>query len=194
MSHLYQGNIDFNTVNVYWTVGLFILIYLGLSLTHTDASERYCRQPKCSNNDVTAVVKTFEVENEFHFLVKCKQYDQLRIVLFSRLSCPEFDQLNDQNKFCFMLTRPHVARLVGQFIIDAFDLRPVKTWFKANLYIFSVVLSLVPFGIPSIDFYFLFTFIFFWSWVVSAGTLRWWPLKILFKPELQNNPSPTSAI
>ena len=92
----------------------------------TDASERYCRQPKCSNNDVTAVVKTFEVENEFHFLVKCKHYDQLRNVLFSRLSCPEFDQLNDQNKFCYMLTRTHVARIVGQFIIDAFDNRPVK--------------------------------------------------------------------
>ena len=71
-------------------------------------------------------VKTCEIENEFHFLVKCKQYDQLRNVLFSRLSCPEFDQLNDQNKFCYMLTRTHVARIVGQFIIDAFDNRPVK--------------------------------------------------------------------
>ena len=69
-----------------------------------DASERYCKQPKCTNNDVAAAVKTFEIENEFHFLVKCKQYDQLRIVLFSHLSCPEFDQLNDQNKFCYMLT------------------------------------------------------------------------------------------
>ena len=84
------------------------------------------KQPKCSNNDVTSGVKTFEVENEFHFLVKCKQYDQLRIVLFSHLSCPEFDQLNDQNKFCYMLTHTPVARLVGQFIIDAFDERPVK--------------------------------------------------------------------
>ena len=92
-----------------------------------DASERFCKQPKCTNNDVSVAVKTFEVENEFHFLVKCREYDQLRYVLFSHLSCPEFDQLNDQNKFCFMLTRPHVARLVGQFIIDAFDLRPVKT-------------------------------------------------------------------
>ena len=91
-----------------------------------DASERFCKQPKCTNNDVSAAVKTFEVENEFHFLLKCKQYDQLRIVLFSRLSCPEFDQLNDQNKFCYMLTRTSVARIVGQFLIDAFDNRPVK--------------------------------------------------------------------
>ena len=40
--------------------------------------------------------------------------------------CPEFDQLNNQNNFCYMLTRPSVARIVGQFIIDAFDERPVK--------------------------------------------------------------------
>ena len=90
------------------------------------ACERYCKQPKSSNNDVTAGVKTFEVENEFHFLVKCKQYVQLHIVLFSHLSCPEFDQLNEQNKFGYMITRKHVARLVGQFIVDAFDNRPVS--------------------------------------------------------------------
>ena len=68
--------------------------------------------------------KLSKLKMNFTFL--CKQYDQLRNVLFSRLSCPEFDQLNDQNKFCYMLTRTHVARIVGQFIIDAFDSRPVK--------------------------------------------------------------------
>ena len=75
----------------------------------------------------TAAVKTFDVENEFHFLVICKQYVKLRSALYSHLSCPEFDQLNNQNKFCYMLTHTPVARLVGQFIIDAFDDRPVKT-------------------------------------------------------------------
>ena len=91
-----------------------------------DVNQRYCRQPKCTNNDVSTAVKTFKVEDEFHFLVQCKQYDHLRRVLFSLLSCPEFDQLNDQNKFCYLLTRKHVARLVGQFIVDAFDNRPVS--------------------------------------------------------------------
>ena len=28
-----------------------------------DASERFCKQPKCTNNDVSVSVKTFEVEN-----------------------------------------------------------------------------------------------------------------------------------
>ena len=91
-----------------------------------DASERFCKQPKCTNNVATAAGKTFYVEHEFHFLLECKQYDNLRNVLLGRLSCPEFDQLNNQNKFCYMLTRPSVARIVGQFIIDAFDERPLK--------------------------------------------------------------------
>ena len=51
-----------------------------------DANERYCKQPKCSNNDVTGVFKTFEVENDFHILVKFKHYEQLRNVFFSCLS------------------------------------------------------------------------------------------------------------
>ena len=66
-----------------------------------------------------------EVENEFHFLMYCNQYDHLRSVLFSKLSCPQFDQMNDQNKFCYILTCPLVGRIVDQFIIDAFDSWPV---------------------------------------------------------------------
>ena len=42
------------------------------------------------------------VGDEFHFLLECKQYDNLRNVLLGRLSCPEFDQLNNQNKFCYI--------------------------------------------------------------------------------------------
>ena len=85
----------------------------------------FSAQPKCKNNCAATPPSKFDVENEYHFLMCCKQYDQLRSVLFSKLSCPQFDQMNDQNKFCYMLTCPSVARLVGQFIVDAFDARPV---------------------------------------------------------------------
>ena len=85
----------------------------------------FCRQPQCKNCIVTTPPDQLEVENEFHFLMHCNQYDHLRSVLFSKLSCPQFEQMNDQNKFCYMLTCPQVARIVGQFIIDAFDARPV---------------------------------------------------------------------
>ena len=45
-------------------------------------------------------------------------------------------------------------------------------------------ISLVPVLIPSNDLYFLIFYHFFvhscnWGWLVSAGTLRWWPLKNL---------------
>ena len=95
------------------------------SRVKVDAKFRFCRQPQCKNSIVTTPPDQLEVENEFHFLMYCKQYDNLRSVLFSKLSCPQFDQMNDQNKFCYMLTCPQVARIVGQFIIDAFDARPV---------------------------------------------------------------------
>ena len=95
------------------------------SRVKVDAKSRFCRQPLCKNSIVSSHSDQLEVENEFHFLMYCKQYDNLRSVLFSKLSFPQFDQMNDQNKFCYMLTCPLVARIVGQFIIDAFDSRPV---------------------------------------------------------------------
>ena len=95
------------------------------SRVKVDAKNRFCRQPLCKNSIVSSHSDQLEVENEFHFLMYCNQYADLRSVLFSKLSCPQFDQMNDQNKFCYMLTCPLVARIVGQFIIDAFDSRPV---------------------------------------------------------------------
>ena len=95
------------------------------SRVKVDAKDRLCKQPKCKNNCAATPPSKFDVENEFHFLMCCKQYDHLRSVLFTKLSCPQFNQMNDQNKFCYMLTCPAVARLVGQFIVDAFDARPV---------------------------------------------------------------------
>ena len=79
------------------------------SRVKVDAKSRFCRQPQCKNCIVTTPSDQLVVENEFHFLMYCKQYDNLRPVLFSKLSCPHFDQMNDQNKFCYMLTCPLVA-------------------------------------------------------------------------------------
>ena len=67
------------------------------SRVKVDAKFRFCRQPKCKNCIVTTPPDQLVVENEFHFLMYCKQYDNLRSVLFSKLSCPHFDQMNDQN-------------------------------------------------------------------------------------------------
>ena len=85
----------------------------------------FCKQQQCKNSIVTTPPDQLAVENEFYFLMHCNQYDHLRSVLFSKLSCPQFDQMNDQNKFCYILTCPLVGRIVDQFIIDAFDSWPV---------------------------------------------------------------------
>ena len=60
---------------------------------------------------------------------------------------------------------------------------------------FKYSIPLVPVGIPSIDLYFFTIFVCAfscnWGWLVSAGTLRWWPLKKYIWD--QDLPSPTSV-
>ena len=92
-------------------------------IVHRDL--RYCLQPKCKNvaNNLDDNLK--DVENEFHFLIVCSQYESLRNVLFSKIE-PIFNTMTDQNKFVYLLTNQSVSKIVAQFIIDAFDNRPVK--------------------------------------------------------------------
>ena len=61
------------------------------------------------------------VENEFHFLMKCSQYDQLRTEMFARIQAVDFSfsEISVQNKFIFLLTTQHAAKIVAQFIVDA---------------------------------------------------------------------------
>ena len=88
------------------------------------ANERFCTQPKCVNT--TNINGEKSIENEIHFLLHCNQYSDLRNHLFSHLTLPNFHQLSDTDKFIFLLTNASVARLVGQFITNAFDARPCK--------------------------------------------------------------------
>ena len=63
------------------------------------------------------------MENEYHFLMKCSQYDTIRYEMFAKIQVVEFPLLNDYEKFIFLLTTQSVAKLVAQFIVDAFDAR-----------------------------------------------------------------------
>ena len=93
-------------------------------IVHRDL--RYCLQPKCKNvaNNLDDNLK--DVENEFHFLIVCSQYDNLRTVLYSKIESPSFPSMTNQNKFVYLLTTQSVSKIVAQFIVDAFDDRPVK--------------------------------------------------------------------
>ena len=90
-------------------------------IVHRD--QRYCIQPKCENivSDLSDSMK--HVENEYHFLMKCSQYDQLRSQMFVQIQAVDFAEMNDPDKFVFLLTTQCVAKIVAQFIVDAYDER-----------------------------------------------------------------------
>ena len=90
-------------------------------IVHRD--QRYCLQPKCENILSNLSDNAKHIENEYHFIMKCSQYDQLRSELFAQIQTVEFSQMNDVAKFIFLLTTQSVAKLVAQFIVNAFDAR-----------------------------------------------------------------------
>ena len=90
-------------------------------IVHRD--QRYCLQPKCKNNVMNLDDNSKHVENEYHFLIECSQYDSIRSEMFGKIRAVEFPMLNDYDKFIFLLTTQSVAKLVAQFIVDAFDAR-----------------------------------------------------------------------
>ena len=48
--------------------------------------------------------------------------------MFARIQAVDFRHINDQEKFVFLLTTQSVAKLVAQFIVDAFDERLLQFW------------------------------------------------------------------
>ena len=90
-------------------------------IVHRD--QRYCLQPECENIVSNLSDEAKHVENEYHFIMKCSQYDQLRHEMFAQIQAVEFLQMNDDSKFIFLLTNQSVAKLVAQFIVNAFDAR-----------------------------------------------------------------------
>ena len=90
-------------------------------IVHRD--QRFCLQPKCDNTVSSLSDDMKHVENEYHFVMKCSQYDQLRSEMFARIQAADFRHMNDQEKFVFLLTTQSVAKLVAQFVVDAFDER-----------------------------------------------------------------------
>ena len=46
--------------------------------------------------------------------------------MLSNVDLPGFSQLTDRLKLKYLLTCENLARVVGQYIINAFDRRPIK--------------------------------------------------------------------
>ena len=90
-------------------------------IVHRD--QRYCLQPNCDNNVSNLSDEAKHIENEYHFIMKCSQYDQLRSEMFAQIQAVKFFQMNDDEKFIFLLTTQSVAKVVAHFIVNAFDAR-----------------------------------------------------------------------
>ena len=82
------------------------------------ASERFCQQ--CDLK---------ETEDEFHFIMKCQKYHELRTLLFEKLNnISAFEQIQDDlENFIFIMSGNNgdceILNLVAQFAWDAFNKR-----------------------------------------------------------------------
>jgi hypothetical protein len=77
----------------------------------TPVSDRKCQ--KCNLN---------EVEDEFHFIIKCPFYAALRQQIFMEitLECPNFHHQQDQHKFQYLLSSGgNVAKKISKFIHES---------------------------------------------------------------------------
>ena len=65
------------------------------------------------------------IEDEIHFLIKCKTLQQLRQPLLASCyeSRPNFDFYTDKEKFIFIMTTPHLMGNVSKFVYSAFKER-----------------------------------------------------------------------
>ena len=59
-------------------------------------------------------------------MLYCNQYEKMREDLFKKVEIPDFLELTDHLKMKYLLTCKNIARAVGQYIVDAFDKRPIK--------------------------------------------------------------------
>ena len=85
--------------------------------------ERFC--PSCIVNNENFV------EDEFHFLCKCAQYNELRKVLYEKVNetCDTFKEMDDFDKFIYLNVNSQI--LTSKFVCNAWKIRQASLY-KAN--------------------------------------------------------------
>ena len=90
------------------------------SVPYVDPAERICK-----NCDLE------EVEDEFHFVIKCPLYKRLRQALYEKITpkFPIFETYDYKNKFIWLLANldTNVLNLVAAFVYDCFKQRTSNT-------------------------------------------------------------------
>ena len=65
------------------------------------------------------------VETENHFLLECNTFGFHRTQFFTEIEeiNPDFRELDEEQKFCYLLSEPEVARLVGSHLNKTLEIR-----------------------------------------------------------------------
>ena len=76
-------------------------------------NQRLC--PFCDN----------KVENEHHFVIECSTFDEIRKALFLEMAEIDntFNDLDDNDKFIFLLSKPEAGKKTSEYINKTLELR-----------------------------------------------------------------------
>ena len=82
---------------------------------HLDLQENQRLCPFCDN----------KIENEQHFVIECPTYNVLRQKLFYDIteSNNEFNELNEYEKFCFLLKAQDAGDLISEYLNKTLQIR-----------------------------------------------------------------------
>ena len=66
-----------------------------------------------------------KIEDEQHFLLECSNYDELRATFYEkcRLENPNFDELNPEERFIFIMNNDMIINDSMNFVYDIFHKR-----------------------------------------------------------------------
>jgi len=87
---------------------------------------RYTTPPTPAEKRLCKYCTMQTVEDEYHFLMTCGNYDQLRSDLTSKVlnSCEKFNLLTEQDQFIYMMSaEEQISVYVAEYINDAFSKR-----------------------------------------------------------------------
>ena len=83
--------------------------------SHQDLQENQRLCPFCDN----------KVENEHHFVIECSTFDEIREALFLEMAEIDntFNDLDDNDKFIFLLSKPEAGKKASEYINKTLELR-----------------------------------------------------------------------
>jgi hypothetical protein len=108
-----------------------IIAYTSLRISsHQLAIERsrYSKSYIPREQRICVLCKNQAVEDENHFLMECNAYneDRQKMMCQTQLVCPQFENLNDTNKFFYLMTAEgNISQKVAKFCHVANEQRKI---------------------------------------------------------------------